>query len=286
MANFDVSTAVADFYADESQNSLELPHMTTGQRKNTKKLLEQYPDIRCESYGFGADRRLHLFKKGHSDSESTAEAERFFANSAIHREADKAATSDEVRLNFASIAKLGHQRKLELEVDSDDKKCASLGTESRNSRAQNPELILPLTSEDLQIRNTFIHLSEASADERVIQSMPHGMFKQCLLSEAVEALKVAPFCNTPTSAGGDSPMFSEPDLDFDVIERSASPSLATGTLVKVEGLVKLPGYNGCSAVVQGWDETTGRYSILIASPGGLQQAKIKEENLTMLLPCP
>mmetsp|Transcript_37785 Transcript_37785/g.58777 ORF Transcript_37785/g.58777 Transcript_37785/m.58777 type:complete len:276 (+) Transcript_37785:54-881(+) len=275
MAAFDAAVVVADFVADSCITSLELPHMTTGQRKATKKLLELYPDIRCDSYGFGADRRLHLFKKGYC--ESSVEAQ-LLSDTHLVTELEESACiqsshvpSDEGRFDFASIAKLAHQRKIEL---VDDKAASE----------QPPELILPLTSENLQIRNTFIHLSEAPSDERVVQSMPHGMFKQCLLSEAVEAFKVAPFCNTPTSAGGDSPMLSESDMDLEGMEKTSQFSI--GALVKVEGLIKLPAYNGCSAVVQGWDETTERYSILIASPGGLQQAKIKEENLSMLLPCP
>jgi len=285
MAAFDVAAVIADFEAASCMTSLELPHMTTGQRKVTKKLLEQYPDIRCDSYGFGADRRLHLFKKGHCDSspesqllidtQLVAELGEWTCLQSSHL------PSDEGRLDFASIAKLAHQRKIEL---VDDRRRPSLGSELKTASEQPPELILPLTSENLQIRNTFIHLSEASADERVVQSMPHGMFKQCLLSEAVESFKVSPFCNTPTSAGGDSPMFSEADMDLEGMDNTSQ--LSIGTLVKVEGLVKLPAYNGCSAVVQGWDESTGRYSILIASPAGLQQAKIKEDNLSMLLPCP
>jgi len=280
MATFDAVAVIADFEAASCMTSLELPHMTTGQRKVTKKLLEQYPDIRCDSYGFGADRRLHLFKRG--QCESSAEAQ-LLIDTHLATELEESAVlqslhlpSDEGRLDFASIAKLAHQRKIE-RVDA-------LGSELKTASEQSPELILPLTSENLQIRNTFIHLSDSSADERVIQSMPHGMFKQCLLSEAVEALKVAPFCNTPTSAGGDSPMLSEADMDLEGMEKTLQ--LSIGTLVKVEGLVKLPAYNGCSAVVQGWDESTGRYSILIASPAGLQQAKIKGDNLSMLLPCP
>ncbi|CAE7850779.1 unnamed protein product, partial [Symbiodinium microadriaticum] len=31
-----------------------------------KKLAEKYPEIKCESYGFGEERRLHLFKSSAS----------------------------------------------------------------------------------------------------------------------------------------------------------------------------------------------------------------------------
>lgn len=62
--------------------------------------------------------------------------------------------------------------------------------------------------------------------------------------------------------------------------------LGLGALVIVQGLTKIPAFNGCSAVVQGWDEETQRYNILLAAPGGSQQAKIKQENMRVVVPCP
>jgi hypothetical protein len=260
MAAFDASAMIAEFSTDPSQTSLELPHMTTGQRKSTKELLEQYPELRCDSYGFGPERRLHLFKANHSELTETIQSS--WANETP-----------------TSIALSGEAPK-------------------RSGSGMNPALVLPLTHENLQIRNTFIHISETLPDERVVQSMPHGMFKQCLRSEAadackgkcmqrqstaLEACKGTFFCDTPTSAG-DTPNLSESELDWE--RAGQSSKLGVGTLVQVDGLVKLPTYNGCSAVVQGWDDATGRYNILIASPSGLQQAKIKEENLSILSPCP
>jgi hypothetical protein len=159
---------------------------------------------------------------------------------------------------------------------------SSSGNAAKLSSQANPEFLASVTHENLQIRNTFIHIGDLPVDERVVQSMPHGMFKQCLSSEAVEAFKGAPFCDTPTSAGGGTPVESDVDADH----TSQSSTFSPGALVKVEGLVKLPTFNGCSAVVQGWDESTGRYNILIACSGGIQQAKIKEGNLSILLPCP
>jgi hypothetical protein len=58
--------------------------------------------------------------------------------------------------------------------------------------------------------------------------------------------------------------------------------LVPGALVVVEGLVKLPAFNGQSAIVQGWDESTGRYNIVVASADSCQQAKIKRENLRLV----
>lgn len=75
MAGFDDITAVIEeFLADSSRSSLQLPHMSTGQRKQAKKLASMHPELRCESYGFGEDRQLHLFKEGAVGAEAAAQA--------------------------------------------------------------------------------------------------------------------------------------------------------------------------------------------------------------------
>jgi hypothetical protein len=61
--SFNLEATIEDFLADPTQDSLQLPHMTTGQRRHAKKLVEDHPELKCESYGFGADRQLHLFKR-------------------------------------------------------------------------------------------------------------------------------------------------------------------------------------------------------------------------------
>jgi len=139
--------------------------------------------------------------------------------------------------------------------------------------------------EDLKVRNTFIHYGDAPADKRAVQSMPHGMFRQCILTESVpksmtceDEYPDSVFPPTPSSEAEAEP------TEYIVNEQTFK--LCVGALVVVEGLVKAPAFNGRSAVVQGWDEATGRYSILLASSDGSQEAKIKEENLRMVLPCP
>lgn len=239
MALFDVADAIFAFAGDMSRTVLELPHMTTGQRKTTKKLLEQYPKLHCESYGFGAERRLHLFKKDMACERQT-----------------KTGTSD----------------------------AALEGKQAANEQA----LALEVACNEVSVRNTFIHFEGRSLDNRVVQSMPHGMFKQSLLEES-SSMSSGDY--TPTT-GCDTPStISEPDLEQtfcpmdDLVIETDSP-FSAGTLVVVHGLVKATAFNGRTAVVQSWDETTGRYDILVASSGGCQQAKIKEENLRAVLPCP
>ncbi|CAK0831382.1 unnamed protein product [Prorocentrum cordatum] len=55
---------INEFVADADKVELELPRsLTAAQRKEAKRLADQNKALKCESYGFGEDRRLHLFKK-------------------------------------------------------------------------------------------------------------------------------------------------------------------------------------------------------------------------------
>lgn len=61
--SFDIETAIAGLLADPDQDSLELPcTLSAEQRKQAKKTIEQYQELKCESFGLGADRRMHIFK--------------------------------------------------------------------------------------------------------------------------------------------------------------------------------------------------------------------------------
>jgi len=60
---FNVEVAIACLLADPNRASLELPCSLTGEeRKLAKHVAQQYNDIKCESFGLGKDRRMHLFK--------------------------------------------------------------------------------------------------------------------------------------------------------------------------------------------------------------------------------
>lgn len=226
MTDFDVIAAIAEFVADSSRSTLELPHMTTGQRKKAKALVENYPEIKCESFGFGAERQLHLFK--------------------VETDTNK-------------------------RVDSSD---CSTGSYSGNGSPQsiNRDREVESMQPFVNVRNTFINLETTSIDERTVQSMPHGMFGKCMLAEMSHNDCVG------KSIVEEKTLSSEVTLD--------KIAFSVGTLVIVDGLVKAPAFNGLTAVVQGFDEASERYRILIGSNGRSQQAMVKEENLKLVLPCP
>jgi len=61
--SFNIERVVANILADTKFSSLALPElMTAAQRKHAKAIVEQHPELKCESFGLGKDRRMHVFK--------------------------------------------------------------------------------------------------------------------------------------------------------------------------------------------------------------------------------
>merc|ERR1719446_1202007 len=73
--SFDIESAIVGFRADPNRASFELPRLLSAdQRKHVKKIAEAYPDLKCESFGLGKDRQLHLFKCNATDKSISEEA--------------------------------------------------------------------------------------------------------------------------------------------------------------------------------------------------------------------
>lgn len=220
MVAFDAAAAIAEFSEDSSRTSLQLPHMTTGERKIVKKLLDAFPELHCKSFGFGQERQLHILKHD--------------------------ATKQDDEINCCE---------------------KTLGSSALN------DLSLLSVERNIIVRNTFLDIESTIVDERVVKSMPHGMFSKCVLAELANAA----FQESITEPE------AEPSAKPKTVEASDdSPPLLPGACVVVEGLTKLPAFNGLTAVVQGWDEASGRYDIMLVTGAGSQQAKIKSENLRLL----
>lgn len=249
---FNIEEALEAFLADVSCKELRLPPLDPEQRKQAKKLAEKYPEIKCESYGFGEERRLHLFKSSASLK--------------------------------AGLAKEGSREGARAECASDQSTAVSGATSPDSAEDASGgvfEDVAALPSNLYQVRNTFIHIEEQGvADQRNIQSMPHGMFRQRLQEEAVQYATHRVAGPVPESTATATPSIPEvPEVTKD---------FAPGTEVVIEGLQKFPAFNGLRGTVQLLDKTTGRYNVqLSSSDGPLEQiAKIKGDNLRMLVPPP
>jgi hypothetical protein len=213
---FDVDKVITELLSNPNCASVQLPCLlSSAQRKQAKQIAEQYPQIKCESFGLGHDRQIHLFKR--NECEGSAK-----------------------------------------KMLSEAKPLAEISTQH------------------VSVKNTFIddwiEIGEsAPADTRIVQSMPHNMFTQCLSLEM----------------SGDSFSSPMPINDKD----SAAPldtlpentMFAVGTEVIIAGLVKAANFNGATAIVQSWDAATWRYNVLVASSGhnGEQWAKVKGDNLRL-----
>lgn len=395
---FDVKAAIAAFLADAGAASLELPHMTAGERKSAKKLVEEHHGLSCESFGFGAERKLLLLKRNSakgSDASSPkkamgglraaprkepgdGDASYMETQSTVasltlpHTAAGNAAehssrpvpalSSGKVRVKNTFIddwdmhSSTGAGQALfksmpsrapppcgafggfadsgSLSVPSSplaEEACCSEGEASVKSVTESADYVAPklpdCTAEvrnackrategadhvapklpdcTVEVRNTFIHIEQASADERVVRSMPHGMFGQLLLEEA--AAKAADGESSPRQeeeeemppvravasmpAGLTGPRGPPPATPPRVAAAPAPAgapvappppplTVAPGTMVVIQGLSKCLAFNGCCAFVQRFDAEEDRYSVrIIKSDGSQQLAKVRGDNL-------
>jgi len=225
-SSFDIQAEIMLFLASDNCHSLEFPRsLTSVERRQAKLVAEQYPELKCESYGFDSDRRLHLFKRS-------------------------ATTHVRVKNTF---------------IDGWDAHDSSKGDEPFFYRSM-PAMHL----ED----NAYSYSGKACNGKLELPPL----FRN-LLTQAAHGQHDA---TSPSSISSDLHDLIYTGANSDV-PMSAPPGVfryPVGTRVVIQGLVKLPTFNGLVGEVHSLDEETGRYDVLLASPsGGVQWAKVKYENL-------
>lgn len=243
-AAFDVQAAIATFLADASASSLELPQMAPSERKTAKKVADAHPDIVCESFGFGVDRRLHLLKRKPPVSadpatraEPAADAAKLQEYSSVKikntfiDDWDAGAAKSEAQTLYRSMPS-----QMPKSRDEDGSEVEGPSTSQRSERHLAPaegDAVAPSTPAEeapqdsspsqlstecspdavgapgpqgsMQVRHTFIHFQGAPADARVVQSMPHGMFGKCLLEEAAAKAKDSSVQPEPAPVAEEAP---------------------------------------------------------------------------------
>mmetsp|Transcript_58774 Transcript_58774/g.108494 ORF Transcript_58774/g.108494 Transcript_58774/m.108494 type:complete len:328 (+) Transcript_58774:85-1068(+) len=317
---FEAASALAAFLADPTQMTLELPPMSAAQRREVKQLAAQYPELRCESYGFGAERQLHLFKPSTGNSQgakvslpsdtasNAGEAEQHppvrvrntFIDGWICNEADAEEAEPVIfrsmppQLNTDSVTEAQSRQGVHwCEKPGSPTHSTTASSASRTSspcpagnctQAEATEATAREVNNNLQVRNTFVHFEEsAPTDPRIVQSMPHGMFRKSLAEELAEA--------PPEAVGGEAlpPQATASSFPSAVVRPileapQVPPVLQAliGMEVQVTGLVKTPAFNGHRGLVYSWDTDVARYNVLLSLPTGPQWAKVKWENLLLL----
>lgn len=392
-SDLDLEATIAEFVRDETRTSLELPRsLSADQRKVARRLADQHPELKCESYGFGTERQLHLFKKdvgrvGASagigvigqerppngaqnavrvkntfiddwvggDGEGDKDAEPFLCRSMPAAPLIGSSLQQclrEGRMDLAPVVESSTRPVTTEEPTSVG--AASPGSSTTagvpdssptaigSSAASSAEL--PSLPEGIKVstRNTFIHIdSSQPVNERIVQSMPDGMFRQHLQAEsavrqaeASDTAEVAAVASSLPAATAETAPMDAPASLLQGASMSAStvppapayepivnvgagdpatafpapPSriapvptmpppdepatgqlIALGTEVIIEGLVKLPDFNGLSGIVQSLDAESGRYDVHLHDPAGARgwrKVKVKADNLKLKLPPP
>lgn len=296
----DLECTIIDFLCDSSRADLKLPPMTSEQRKDVKTLLARYPDLVCESFGFGSDRTLHIFKNGASAKRvpaavlasdklggrlgsghlpsvgGTCCVKNTFIDDWFVAEMNEVPGES---ICFRSMPpKLGERNVIRCNDQSTLASSLSVAPSSPRSSATTeaaPSLDNFSDPHGLQVRNTFIHFTTESADDRATRSMPHDMFYQSLLEEA-SGQRVCKPCGN---------MLPQGQNVVPVVTCDDDCALSPGTEVTIHGLTKFPAFNGLSAIVELFDDASGRYSVLLPYPvGGHTSAKVKRENLRPVVP--
>lgn len=298
-ASFDAERVVVEFLNDIARTSLALPpQLTADQRRHVRRLAELQPGVRSESYGFGAERQVYLFKGCNNPT----------ANTTSSPAADNAKVSSAKLVLGASAFAGGKAQSPQASDESSGERSPAsvvLGATSNQWRRrkfasggrappEGWELVKLPEGHGLQVRNTFIHVDEdgedAPEDGRLWQSMPDGRFAENLRTEPLaqarsETTDRLAEVNAPTVC-----FHPGPDVGS---TSSTGYVFSPGTIVVIEGLEKSPAFNGVSAVVESVDSETGRYNVLLAvgeSAGDAdsppRRAKVKAVNLRVALPPP
>eukprot|EP00933_Yihiella_yeosuensis_P015480 TRINITY_DN13489_c1_g1_i1.p1 TRINITY_DN13489_c1_g1~~TRINITY_DN13489_c1_g1_i1.p1 ORF type:complete len:344 (+),score=86.55 TRINITY_DN13489_c1_g1_i1:164-1195(+) len=294
----DLQALITAFLADASQTTLELPQtLSADERKEARRLADQHAQLKCESYGFGEERRLHIFKKnqdrlkvkntfidGWEGEQTGAEAPAFrsmppnMPDNLLERTLQRCLEGGGDKNALLSLAAL-----TKTDVDSGVPDASPTSSVAKE---------LPPLPDGFQVRNTFIHIESVPVVERIVQSMPHGMFSECLKAELSEQYPQAePPARGPPVAAPTGPPTAPPTTAAPAIPATsgADQVLVPGTEVIIQGLVKLPDFNGLSGVVQSLDPESGRYDVLLDGPAGQcgwRWVKVKGENCRLCMPPP
>mmetsp|Transcript_37375 Transcript_37375/g.108051 ORF Transcript_37375/g.108051 Transcript_37375/m.108051 type:complete len:341 (+) Transcript_37375:47-1069(+) len=245
----ELSASIAEFAADTSRSELELPRgMSAEERKQAKLIVDQHQGLKCESYGFGSERRLHVFK-------------------------------DRVRVKNTFI---------------DD--WVANPTEAPHCRSLPPGIQLCGAS-SLRLRKReedCVALSPIAALSPVVEASPGGGGAAAARPSRTGADFSFGLPDMPEGAHFMAGPAQEPKvaaLASPLAQASETSPLPVGTEVVVDGLSKLPAFNGQSGVVRAYDAETGRYTVVLDQPVAVgatmhRNAKVRIENLRGKMPPP
>lgn len=193
----DLQALISDFLADEEKSSLELPaNLTADQRKEAKRLIALHPELNHRSFGLGEDRQLHIFKKEEKVRVKNTFIDGWEDGAGAGAEAPAfrsmpGGINIPVDLLERTLARC-MESKAEVPREESSGTGSPRSTTTSGLEVSNADATPSSSWKDpssmpdglkAQVRNTFIHIESLPVVERVVQSMPHGMFRQCLEAE-------------------------------------------------------------------------------------------------------
>lgn len=329
---------VEAFLANADLTTLELPRLSSAERREAKALLAEFPQLSSESFGLGEDRRLHLFK--HAESLLAAQAysiKNTFIDDFVPESRDEAVVLRSVPVGLmraapsqaeragsprvqaartlnstlvaesCGIERLGHLASPGASTCASPSHGGSSGATVASEGAAAAAALLqrslsqttseadvapaPLPS-GYEVRNTFICGiivdDDEPIDERTVQSMPHGMFRQHLLHDMCEQAKASASHATASKAPALAPPAAAAPAPQPCVPPTDAPChFAPGADVMIHGLQKVPFFNGLAGKVESFDQDSGRYKVLLPAPvSGQRFAMVKADNLVPLLEQP
>lgn len=314
-----VKTMIEDFAASSTTTKLELPvTLTVEERKQAKKFVSEHPSLTCESFGFGAERQMHVFKQTPSLNVPGVRVRNTFIDDWVGPQ-DDGPQFRSMPLPTTIFPKVPEDcpKVISLEPPAELSEFFTQTATAGKSNTTTEEWLpkVPEGGLTYTVRDTFIHIDcddedAVAAEERSYKSMPHGCFAkhlaEDLAAKEAKALEAELMGPTPPSSPLYSPAmyFAQERQNWSNEERQTAtngtvipipPSsppcptntmqfpqqpLPTGTAVAIQGLTKLTSFNGHAGTIQEYDPVTLRYKVVLSSgSGGPRVAKVKLENL-------
>jgi hypothetical protein len=294
----DLEVVIARFAGDDSRISHALPaSLSSEQRQLAKKLVGLHPQLDCESYGFGPERQLHLFKKRAGCHGVRMRVKNTFIdawlesgdgklrNSPVFRSLPSDLRRAVVVALVAPVSDRAESAKDDMDlVEHDDDNVQICSTPSP---CTSPKMLgfpsVPSLAEVYDPSGTEFMTSprRAQPSEQVPAPLTDASGRpppMALKAQSIASVMDASQRLTPAPPPGPPP-----------VSPCNVAMLAQGTEVEIDGLLQRPDFNGLSGTVQSWDPILRRYNILLCRQpghGGQRYVKTKRENLRIKPPPP
>jgi len=295
----DLEAVIARFAGDDSRLSHALPaSLCPDQRQLAKKLVGGHPHLECESYGFGPERRLHIFKKRAGTNTGCGGVRMRVKNTFIDawlsgEKLGGAPVFRSLPSDWRSmvVAALVAPTQEECESVQDGPQGSSIpspDTSPKMSESPSPTIVIT----DAQDNGQSWCESMQDDDQVCFGASPfstpklHNFPSSPLLAAEVHDALGSDLRTSP-SLSPSQPILAAEVKPAPLLPPPCSPSnvaqLSVGTEVEIHGLLQRPDFNGLSGIVQSWDPMLRRYDVLLH---GSRHVKAKRENLLLKPPPP